>query len=153
VSDYRWVDLRDHRTSSTNFQHHFGLLDDQYSQKPAFAAYRRLGAELARRNPVRSRRLSLALRVNYRHHRGRDGRSCARSRVKGRLAGSGTRRVRYADFLLGGRDFGRDRVRPFAIVIRIGHIARERVYKLVARAKLDDRRVAVRTRHFRVCRS
>ncbi len=42
VSDYRWFDLRDHDTSSTNFQHHYGLLESDYSRKPAFAAYRRL---------------------------------------------------------------------------------------------------------------
>jgi hypothetical protein len=42
VADYRWFDLRDHNTSSSNFQHHYGLLRDDYSPKPAFAAYRDL---------------------------------------------------------------------------------------------------------------
>src|SRR5207245_832638 len=42
VSDYRWFDLRDHNTSSSNFQAHYGLLRDDYSEKPAFEAYRRL---------------------------------------------------------------------------------------------------------------
>ena len=42
VSDYRWFDLRDHNTSSPNFQHHYGLLRDDYSPKPAFAAYQQL---------------------------------------------------------------------------------------------------------------
>jgi hypothetical protein len=49
VSDYRWFDLRDHSTSSTNFQHHYGLLEDNYAPKPAFATYARLVAELAGR--------------------------------------------------------------------------------------------------------
>ena len=49
ITDYRWFDLRDHRTSSPNFQHHYGLLTDDYAPKPAFAAYRRLVAQLARR--------------------------------------------------------------------------------------------------------
>jgi hypothetical protein len=49
VSDYRWFDLRDHSTSSTNFQHHYGLLEDNYAPKPAFATYGRLAAELAGR--------------------------------------------------------------------------------------------------------
>ena len=49
VTDYRWFDLRDHNTSSTNFQHHYGLLRDDYSPKPAFGAYRRLVAALSRR--------------------------------------------------------------------------------------------------------
>jgi hypothetical protein len=39
VSDYRWFDLRDHDSSSLNFQHHYGLLYDDYSPKPAFGAY------------------------------------------------------------------------------------------------------------------
>jgi hypothetical protein len=39
VSDYRWFDLRDHNSSSLNFQHHYGLLLDNYTPKPAFAAY------------------------------------------------------------------------------------------------------------------
>ena len=49
VTDYRWFDLRDHRTASTNFQHHYGLLRDDYSPKPAYGAYRRLVAALSRR--------------------------------------------------------------------------------------------------------
>jgi len=49
VSDYRWFDLRDHNTSSENFQHHYGLLRDDYSPKPAYGAYRRLVAALSRR--------------------------------------------------------------------------------------------------------
>jgi hypothetical protein len=48
VTDYRWFDLRDHNTSGENFQQHYGLLRDDYSEKPAFGAYR----ELIRR-PVR----------------------------------------------------------------------------------------------------
>ncbi len=49
VTDYRWFDLRDHRTSSTNFQHQYGLLRDDYTPKPAFTLYRDLVAELSRR--------------------------------------------------------------------------------------------------------
>jgi hypothetical protein len=49
VTDYRWFDLRDHNTSSQNFQHHYGLLRDDYSAKPAFAAYRELVRRFARR--------------------------------------------------------------------------------------------------------
>jgi hypothetical protein len=46
VTDYRWFDLRDHNTSSANFQHHYGLLRDDYSPKPAFGLYRDLVAQL-----------------------------------------------------------------------------------------------------------
>ncbi|HEX2128271.1 MAG TPA: hypothetical protein VHF58_03535 [Solirubrobacterales bacterium] len=49
VTDYRWFDLRDHRTSSLNFQHQYGLLRDDYSPKPAFAVYADLVEQLARR--------------------------------------------------------------------------------------------------------
>ena len=49
VTDYRWFDLRDHNTSSVNFQHHYGLLRDDYTPKPAFSAYRELIARLAGR--------------------------------------------------------------------------------------------------------
>jgi hypothetical protein len=48
VTDYRWFDLRDHLTSSTNFQHQYGLLRDDYSPKPAFSLYRNLIAQLSR---------------------------------------------------------------------------------------------------------
>jgi len=47
VTDYRWFDLRDHNSSSANFQHHYGLLRDDYSQKPAFGLYRDLVARLS----------------------------------------------------------------------------------------------------------
>jgi hypothetical protein len=49
VTDYRWFDLRDHLSSSTNFQHQYGLLRDDYTPKPAFAVYRDLVAKLSRR--------------------------------------------------------------------------------------------------------
>jgi hypothetical protein len=49
VTDYRWFDLRDHLTSDPNFQRHYGLLRDDYTPKPAFAAYRELVARLAHR--------------------------------------------------------------------------------------------------------
>ena len=49
VTDYRWFDLRDHNSSSPNFQHHYGLLRDDYRAKPAFEAYKELVDELARR--------------------------------------------------------------------------------------------------------
>lgn len=49
VTDYRWFDLRDHDSSSPNFQHHYGLLRDDYEPKPAFRAYRALLRDLAAR--------------------------------------------------------------------------------------------------------
>ena len=49
VSDYRWFDLRDHRTSSPDFQHQYGILRDDYTPKPAFDVYRELVRRLLRR--------------------------------------------------------------------------------------------------------
>jgi hypothetical protein len=42
VSDYRWFDLRDADSASGSFESHYGLLRDDYSPKPAFAAFRSL---------------------------------------------------------------------------------------------------------------
>ena len=44
VSDYRWFDLRDSDSTSPNFQQRYGLLRDDYGEKPAFGAYRDLVA-------------------------------------------------------------------------------------------------------------
>jgi hypothetical protein len=49
VTDYRWFDLRDHRTSSPNFQQQYGLLRDDYTPKPAFDVYAELVDALSRR--------------------------------------------------------------------------------------------------------
>jgi hypothetical protein len=68
VTDYRWFDLRDHNSSSDNFQHRYGLLRDDYSPKPAFAAYRDLVH--ARSLQPRAARLLLHL-VRARGCRGR----------------------------------------------------------------------------------
>jgi hypothetical protein len=51
VTDYRWFDLRDHNSDGPNFQQHYGLLRDDYTEKPAFFAYRELVRRLARRRP------------------------------------------------------------------------------------------------------
>ncbi len=50
VTDYRWFSLRDTDTGSPNFQLHYGLLHDDYSPKPAFAAYRDLVARYGARD-------------------------------------------------------------------------------------------------------
>src|SRR5205807_6587616 len=82
VTDYRWFDLRDHNSSSQNFQHHYGLLRDDYSAKPAFALYRTLVAAWSLRPPAA--RLAL--------HLARGARCAARLSVVGPDAGS-VRRV------------------------------------------------------------
>lgn len=49
ITDYRWFDLRDANSASANFEDHYGLLNDDYTPKPAFALYRRLIAQYSRR--------------------------------------------------------------------------------------------------------
>ena len=46
ISDYRWFNLRDGDSTSTNFQTQYGLMTDQYVPKPAFGLYRKLVAHL-----------------------------------------------------------------------------------------------------------
>ncbi|HEY8637660.1 MAG TPA: hypothetical protein VIL64_00360 [Solirubrobacteraceae bacterium] len=84
VTDYRWFDLRDHNTSSTNFQHHYGLLNDDYTPKPAFATYRQLVAQdTLRPGPAR---LTI--------HATRVGRRCA---IAASMTGPDAGAVRRAD--------------------------------------------------------
>jgi hypothetical protein len=55
VSDYRWFNLRDGDSTSPNFQVRYGLLHDDYSEKPAFAVYRDLVGQLSIRPRLRVR--------------------------------------------------------------------------------------------------
>ena len=92
VTDYRWFDLRDHNTSSLNFQHHYGLLRDDYSPKPAFDAYRRLIDGLARREPhggLGPPRLALRLAYRRGHCKGRGWRNVRRVVGDGVLTSDG----------------------------------------------------------------
>ncbi|HEX6711877.1 MAG TPA: hypothetical protein VF066_00785 [Thermoleophilaceae bacterium] len=52
VTDYRWFNLRDANTSDPAIAQHFGLLRDDYSEKPAFATVAKLYAELGRKYPA-----------------------------------------------------------------------------------------------------
>jgi hypothetical protein len=49
VTDYRWFNLRDANTGDPAIAQHFGLLRDDYSEKPAFASVARAYAEVGRR--------------------------------------------------------------------------------------------------------
>jgi hypothetical protein len=44
ISDYRWFDLRDSATADPSIESQYGITRDDYSPKPAFAAYRDLVA-------------------------------------------------------------------------------------------------------------
>src|SRR4051812_31084788 len=54
VSDYRWFNLRDANTSDPPIAQHFGLLRDDYAEKPAFATVAKLYAELGRKFPAQA---------------------------------------------------------------------------------------------------
>jgi hypothetical protein len=47
VTDYRWFNLRDGDTGDPTVGQHYGLLHDDYSEKPAFAVVAKLFGELA----------------------------------------------------------------------------------------------------------
>src|SRR3954471_14490907 len=49
VTDYRWFNLRDANSSDAGIAQHFGLLRDDYSEKPAFGVVAKTFAELGRK--------------------------------------------------------------------------------------------------------
>jgi hypothetical protein len=135
VSDYRWFNLRDGDSTSANFQQQYGLMTDEYKQKPAFARYRSLIAQLSIRKKTRQRRLRL--RVSCR----RDGRwlASAHGSAKG---------VRRVDFLIDGHRVATDRRPPFRRVLKPPERGRHRVAIKVVTSK--GLRYRVR-RRLRVC--
>jgi hypothetical protein len=144
VTDYRWFDLRDHNTGSANFQHHYGLLRDDYSPKPAFEVYRRLVDELALREfdaglgPVR-----LALRLRY----GRG--SCAP--VRATVTGADRPLVRRLDVSVGMRRLARIHRPPLAFTIRRSGLSPRHRYRLRVRATLAGGRATTLARRLRAC--
>jgi hypothetical protein len=144
VTDYRWFDLRDHNTSSTNFQHHYGLLRDDYSPKPAFARYRALIDALARREAHSGLGTPrLTLRLAYR--RGR----CAT--VRARVSGADRGLVSTLDVSVGSRRLARIRRPPLAFTIRRRGLSPHHRYRLRVRATLRDRRARTLARRLRAC--
>jgi len=119
VSDYRWFNLRDGDSTSPNFQVQYGLMTDLYEEKPAFARYRDLVAELSVRDAPSSasgrkrRRLKLSIRCRHGHWL-----------VRARGSSSGVRRV---DFLVDGRRVARDRRPPFRRMLRSTLPGRHRI--------------------------
>ena len=144
VTDYRWFDLRDHNTSSSNFQHHYGLLRDDYSPKPAFEAYRRLVDDLALRQPDAGLGpVRLGLRVRY--GRGR----CAP--VRATVTGADRPLVRRLDVSVGMRRLARIRRPPLAFTIRRRGLSPRHRYRLRLRATLADGRATTLARRLRAC--
>jgi hypothetical protein len=121
VTDYRWFDLRDSDSTSGNFQTQYGLLRDDYGEKPAFARYARFVRERGRREALpapaagaggpagrRPLRLRLSARCRHGHRRvrviGRDRRKVRRVvRVTWKRARHGRRVARARVRLRDGR--------------------------------------------------
>ncbi|MEA2216727.1 MAG: hypothetical protein QOK19_2288, partial [Solirubrobacteraceae bacterium] len=125
VSDYRWFNLRDGDSTSKNFQVRYGLLHDDYSEKPAFGVYRELVTQLARREQPGTSgpgKPEPRLRVRCVRHGWRAGLADAPS---------GTSRV---DFSVDGRLARRDRSAPFRATLpaRLANPKR-RLHRIVAR--------------------
>jgi hypothetical protein len=144
VTDYRWFDLRDHNSASANFQHHYGLLRDDYSAKPAFEAYRRLVDELALREPDAGLGpVRLGLRLRY--GRGR----C--SSVRATITGADRPSVRRVDVSIGTRRLARIRRPPLALTVRRRGLSPRHRYRLRLRATLADGRATTLARRLRAC--
>jgi len=144
VTDYRWFDLRDHNTSSENFQHHYGLLRDDYSPKPAFGVYRDLIAALALREAGGGRGPPrLGLRLRYGHGR------CAA--VRATVTGADRPLVRRVDVSVGSRRLARIRRPPLAFTVRRRGLSPRHRYRLRVRATLADGRAATLARRLRAC--
>ena len=145
VSDYRWFNLRDGDTDSPLLFQHFGLLESDYDEKPAFAAYEELVGQLSRREggPLPAR---LRLRL-----RGRRGRRCLRSPVRAAVAGPDRALARSAVFLRGRRRVARDRSAPLRAVVHRRHGRARHRHRVRARVRLRDGRVVRLRRRFTAC--
>jgi len=169
VTDYRWFDLRDHRTSSANLQHHYGLLRDDYSPKPAFEAYRRLVQTLSGANEaapysgsvVRSPppaprpsppppRVLPVYRFASRYVG--PGARCARRPIRMTVAGPESRAIARVDFHVGTRRGGVDTFLPFTRILAIPRFAPSPRHRLSASILMRDGRRRAFARILRVCR-
>jgi len=146
VSDYRWFNLRDGDTDSPLLFQHFGLLESDYDEKPAFAAYEQLVDQLSRRE---SGPLPARLRLRLRARRGR---RCLRSRVRAVVAGPDRRLARRGVFLRGRRRVARDRSAPLRRVVHGPHGRRRHRHRIRARVRLADGRLVRLSRRFTACR-
>jgi hypothetical protein len=137
VSDYRWFNLRDGDSTTTNHQTQYGILRDDYTEKPAFAVLARLFAQHARRAddeprpaaPVLRRTRAVGPLAMHLHCRGR--------RVRAHVVGPG----RSATFRIGGRRVASDRRPPLAVTLRTrARTVTARVGTRTVRARCPQRR-------------
>ena len=92
LHDYRWFNLRDGDSTSSNFQQQYGIMRDDYTPKPAFDVYAGLVNEVGQHAPAVRHRLT---------------QTCARRATVTGAAHS-------VDFLANGRLVARDARAPFA---------------------------------------
>ena len=143
VRDYRWFNLRDGNSRSPNFQTQYGIMTDEYVEKPAFRRYRALVAELSTRAAQRRRPRARRLVLRVRCRRGRWV-AWARGRARG---------VRRVDFLVDGRLRARDRRPPFRRRLRSPRRGRHTIVAKVVRTKGGRYRLRRRARACRVTAS
>ena len=155
VRDYRWFNLRDSKTGDAGIFQNSGLLEDDYDEKPAFAAYRELvsrytagaGQTAPRGKPY------LKLKLHRRFGHTSHGRRCAASRVRATVAGRDRRRALRAGFFRDGRRVARDTHRPLSRIVerRRARPARLTGHRVVARVRMGDGRLVRLARRYRRC--
>ena len=159
VRDYRWFNLRDSQTGHPGVFQNSGLLEDDYEEKPAFAAYRELVARYTAagdgdggRQRAGGGRPRLTLRLRYRAGRTAAGRRCARSPVRARVAGADRRQALRAGFWRDGRRVARDTRPPLDRRLDRGP-GRPRAtrHRAAARVRLADGRLVRLRRRYLLC--
>jgi hypothetical protein len=149
VRDYRWFNLRDSKTGDAGVFQNAGLLEDDYDEKPAFAAYRELVGKYTAAGDGAGARPRLKLKLRRRFGRTPGGRRCAASRVRATVVGPDRKQALRAGFFRDGRRIARDTRRPLSrIVDTRGRAGRHRV---VVRARVADGRLVRLTRRYRRC--
>ena len=144
VRDYRWFNLRDSQTGHPGVFQNAGLLEDDYDEKPAFAAYR----ELVRRYTARGDRTPAATRPPRLWLRLR----CPRSRVRASIRGADRRQALRANFFRDGRRVARDTHPPLSRVIDRVRRSRPARHRAAAGVRLaDGRLVRLRRRYSHRC--
>jgi hypothetical protein len=165
VRDYRWFNLRDSKTGDAGIFQNSGLLEDDYDEKPAFAAYR----ELVRRftaagdGAAPGARPRLRLKLRRRFGRTPGGRRCAASRLRATVAGRDRKKALRAGFFRDGRRIARDVRPPLSRIVdsrgrstRQGAAAGRRPtradrHRVVVRVRVADGRLVRLTRRYRRC--
>jgi hypothetical protein len=162
VRDYRWFNLRDSQSGHPGVFQNAGLLEDDYGEKPAFAAYRELVARYTARGepggqgtgdrPARGGQARLSLRLRYRAGRTRSNRRCARGPVRARVVGRDRRKALRAGFWRDGRRMARDVRPPLGRVLDRGRRGRRATrHRAVVRVRTADGRLIRLKRRYLVC--